>query len=623
MKTLWSVLGWIWHALDLTRRALLNLALLLLLIGAAWLLLRPGPPALKDDTTLVLSLAGKLVEQSSGSWRQRVQAAAGGVSLPRQVRLRDVLDVLDAAAKDPKIGRVLLDVDDLGSAGLVSLHEVAQRLERVKAAGKQVYAWAESYSQAQYFLAAHASEVLLHPMGYLTIEGMGRHRIYYKDLFDRLGVQAHVLRAGRYKNFAEPYVANAPSAETLESETALYGALWSAYTAGIERARKLDPGAVAALIQRLPELMTEAGGDVARIALNTKLVDALKTEDELREQLIKGGAAIDEDSAKKGGAPQLRRVGFGEYLARLKPKTGGDAVAVVVAEGNIVNGDAAPGVVGGRSTAALIRAAREDEKVRAIVLRVRSPGGSAFASEQLRLELAAARKAGKPVVVSMGDVAASGGYWISQSADEVIADAATVTGSIGVIAMLPSFEGAMAKLGLKTGGITTTWLGDGYDPRRGLDPRFERMVQQGIDHAYADFLARVAAARKSTPQQIDAVAQGRVWTGAQAHERGLVDRLGSFDDALKSARQRAKLPDDARVVYFERGAGRLESWLGRLVSATGAEDWFAEAAGVGAAVEAAGIGAEWRALAALLEAARAGGAAPQRPLVHCGCEVGF
>jgi protease IV len=628
MNALVAGLRAFWRGLDQIRRALLNLLLLAVLGALLWVWLMPGPPALKDNTLLVLDLRGPLVEQASGTARERALALARGGESPAQLRLRDVLRVIDAAAADPKITRLLLDVDELGASGLVSLREVAAALQRFKAAGKPVIAWAESYTQGQYLLAAQASEVYLHPMGYVALEGFGRHRIYYKDLFDRLGVQAHVVRAGRYKNFAEPWSANGPSAETLESDQALYGGLWATYTGDVEKARKLPPGSVMAGIERLPQLLSDARGDLARLSLDARLVDGLKTEAQLREQLLKAGAAAADDAppASPGVTPALRKVGFSGYLARLQPRTDGDAVGVVVAEGSIVNGEASPGTIGGRSTAALIRAAREDKRVKAVVLRVRSPGGSAFASEQVREELALTRAAGKPVVVSMGDLAASGGYWISLAADEVIADAATITGSIGVVGLLPTVEGAMAHLGLKTGGVTTTWLGDAYDPRRGLDARFQKMVQQSIDHAYADFIGKVAQARKSTPEKVDAIAQGRVWTGAAALERGLVDRLGSFGDALQSAARRAQLPQDARVVYFERGNSRWERLAARFVAEAVVP--LAGAAGIDGAAALVALARtpvlapELAALAELVQSTQAA-AAPRgglpAPLAHCGC----
>jgi len=296
------------------------------------------------------------------------------------------------------------------------------------------------------------------------------------------------------------------------------------------------------------------------MALDLKLVDALKTRDEMRAQLIERGAA---DTRIKS----FRQVSFEGYLARLSPKLIGDAVGVVVAQGEIVDGEAPAGTVGGLSTANLIRQAREDDTIKAIVLRVDSPGGSVFGSELVRRELELARGAGKPVVVSMGNVAASGGYWISTASDEVIADPATITGSIGVFALMPTADKALDKLGVHTEGTTTTWLVGAGDVRRAADPRFLAIAQSNVDHIYAEFTGKVAKARKTTPQAIDAVGQGRVWTGEQAKERGLVDTLGSFNDALKSAAKRAKLGNegDYRVTYIEPEPGRIA----RLLEAVG------------------------------------------------------
>ena len=546
-----------WRWLDATRRALLNLLLLLLLGALLWALLRPGAPALQDKTALVLDISGTVVEQRSAvNLREQVLGQARGQD-SEQTRLRDVLAVLDAAAKDDKISHALLMLDGFGGAGLPTLREVASAIERFKASGKPVYAWGSDFDQRQYFLAAHATEVWLHPMGSVLVEGFGRHRTYYKDLFDKVGISANVLRAGKFKNAAETYAANAPSAETLESEGALWGTLWGSYTAAVEKARKQPAGSVAAAIDSLPASLLAVQGNPARWALERKWVDALKTRDEMRALLTLKGAKDEENKT-------FRQVSMAGYLSRIKPRSGGDAVAVVVAQGNISDGRAGPGSIGGLSTAELIRKAREDEKIKAIVLRVDSPGGSAFGSELVRRELELTRKAGKPVVVSMGNLAASGGYWISMAADEIIADEASITGSIGVVGLLPTAQGAMDKLGIHTGGVTTTWLANAYDPKRALDPRFAQLVQGIVDSTYRDFTVLVATARKSTPEKIDALAQGRVWSGKDAHTRGLVDRLGSFGDAIASAAKLGKLGADPRIEYIEATPGRLQRVLERL-----------------------------------------------------------
>jgi protease-4 len=583
---LWA--GRLWALVDGTRRAVFNLLWLALLIGVPVALLMGRADKLEDKTVLVLDLAGPLVEQGAGGTRETLLRQVQGED-QGQVRLRDVIAVLDAAARDPKIERVLLLPEDLAGGGLAAQREVAAALERFKASGKQVVAWATGFDQRQYYLAAHASEVYVHPMGAVALQGYGRLRNYYRQALDRVGVSANVVRVGKYKNAAEPFFASAPSKETLEAEAYLYDALWSLYTRGVEKARKLPEGAIAQGIAALPGSLQTLQGDTARLALEGRLVDGLKTRDELRAMLIERGA---EDLKAK----TFRQIGWREYLSRQKPAASGPAIGVVVAEGEIGEGSEPPGRIGGRSTAELIRKARDDDDVKAVVLRVNSPGGSALGSELIRRELELTRAAGKPVVVSMGDVAASGGYWIALAADEVMADAATITGSIGVFGMLPTAQGLMDKLSVGTGGHATTWLATGYDPRRPLDPRFEQLVQSVIGRVYTDFISKAAAARKTAPDKIDTVAQGRVWTGTQALERGLIDRNGAWSDALKAAAARAKLPEDARLRWMEREPGRLEQLAGFFKSTVSAS-----------VQQALGLGASGLPVSGLSGAATAGG----------------
>lgn len=558
-----------WGWLDTSRRFVINLLWLILLVLLVTAFIKRGPEPLQDKTTLVLNLDGRLVEQHAGSARDRALAELSGEQTDT-IQLRDVLRVLEAAAKDEKISQLLLDVSSYQGAGQANQRELAAALARFKteSGGKKISVYAESFDQRGYQLAAQADEIFLHPMGMVILEGFGRYRNYYKDLFDRVGVSANVLRVGKYKNFGEPYFANGPSPATLESEAYLYGDLWQRYMAGVEAARKLDKGTISRYIDTLPERGTELKGDYAKLALETKLVDAIKTRDEVRALLMERGA-----KDEKGHS--FRRVDFKSYLAQLKdelPKP--QQIGVVVAEGGISDGTAAPGSIGGDSTAALIRQAREDEKIKGLVLRVNSPGGSALASEIIRKELELTRKAGKPVVVSMGDVAASGGYWISMSADEVIADESTITGSIGVFGMLPTADKLLAKAPLHVGGYGTTWLVGAGDPRRPFDPRVGAAVQAAIEHIYTDFTTRAAAARKTTPEAIDAVAQGRVWTGLQAVERKLVDRTGSYADAIAAAAKLAKIEGKPQLSYIEKERSRFAKLVDSL-----AGDAAAQAAG--------------------------------------------
>jgi protease IV len=533
-----------WRAVDVSRRVVLNLLFLFVVLVILVALAKSGPRPLADSTALVLNIDGSIAEQRAGNLRATAFEQLRGETR-HKVQLREVLAVLAAAAHDDKISSAVLILDDMDATGLVTLRELGAAIDRFKASGKKVVAWGSSYDQRQFYVAAHADEVYLHPLGAVSITGFGGVQNYYKDALDKLGVSVKVVRAGQFKDFGESFSANGPSTESREAETALLGSLWQTYTNDVERLRKLGHGAVMQLIDEAPQRLAAADGDEAKLALANKLVDGLKTRDELRTLMTERGVADSENKT-------FRQVSFEDYLDRVKPRLTGDAIAVIVAEGEIVDGMAPIGTVGGLSTANLVRRARDDKDVKAVILRVNSPGGSVFGSELVRRELELTRAAGKPVVVSMGDLAASGGYWIATASDEIIADATTVTGSIGVIAIVPNAAATLDKLGVHSSPIATSWLRSAGDPRVPLDPRLAEMIQQGVDHEYRNFTARVAQARKTTPDKIDAVAQGRVWSGTQALDRGLVDHLGLFGDAVRAAAARAKLGDDPRVIYVER-----------------------------------------------------------------------
>ncbi|MCE3604433.1 signal peptide peptidase SppA [Massilia sp. P8910] len=546
--------GVFWRAVDSTRRGVLNVLFLVIVVVLLMAIFGGGIKPIAKKTALVVEIKGSLVEQHSGNVREALMANVGAGEVRKSVQLRDVLTVLDSAAKDPQISSVLLLLDQMDGAGLAMLNEVGLAIERVKASGKPVIAWGSSFDQRQYSLASHATQVYLHPMGAVMIEGFGRYRNYYRDALDKVGVTVNLMKVGTYKSFAEPYIGNGPSPAAAEADAFLYNALWAGYTADVEKNRKLPAGWIAQRIENLPALMEEAGGDTGKLSLSSKLVDGLKTSDEIRAMMIARGAPDDDGKS-------FRQVAFDEYLMRMRPALMGDGVGVIVAAGEISDGNAPAGAIGGLSTANLIRKAREDKQIKAVVLRVDSPGGSAFGSELIRRELELTRAAGKPVVVSMGSVAASGGYWISMASDEVFADRATITGSIGVFAILPTAEKVVDKLGIHSAGVTTTWLADAYNPMRPLDPRFAQLIQSSVNHIYSDFTTKAAAARKTTQPKIDEVGQGRVWTGVQAKERGLVDTIGSYTDALKSAAKRAKLADGYRVAYIERDLPPFERVL--------------------------------------------------------------
>ena len=552
-STLRRGFGMLWRGIDATRRTVLNVLFLLIVLVLLIALFSGGAKPVTAKTSLVLELKGEIVEQHTGDVRDAIMSSVSGETR-RSVQLRDLLTVLDAAAKDSNVSSVLLMLDELDGAGLATLHEVGSAIDRVKAAGKPVIAWGGSYNQSRYLLASHASEIYLHPMGYVLIQGFGGHRNYYRDALDKVGVTVNLMKVGSYKSAAEPFTSNGPSPAATEAQAYYTEALWAGYTGDIEKNRKLPAGAIMNIINGLPKLMEDAQGDIGKLALANKLVDGLKTRDEIRAMLIKRGAYDD-------GKKSFRQIAFNDYLGRHTPKMMGDAIGVVIAAGEISDGTASPGAIGGLSTSDLIRQAREDDQIKAIVLRVDSPGGSAYGSELIRRELELTRAAGKPVVVSMGSVAASGGYWISMAADEVIADRSTITGSIGVFSLIPTADKVADKMGIHTGGHSTTWLTDAYNPLRPLDPRVAQLMQVSVNRIYSEFTTRAALARKTTPAKIDEVGQGRVWTGLQAQERGLVDTIGSYGDALRSAAKRAKLGDDYRVAYLERDATGVERFL--------------------------------------------------------------
>ncbi|MBD9536923.1 MAG: signal peptide peptidase SppA [Stenotrophomonas sp.] len=551
----------LWDVMNFTRRLILNLlffGLLFLALMMFMVILGKGASSakvLQDRTTLVIAPEGRLVEQYSTDPVSRALAKALGESNAEELQLRDLIRAIEAARDDKKIERVVLNLDKLQPSGFASMREVTHALQDLRAANKQVVAFSENMSQSQYLLAAQADEVYLDPMGSLLLEGLGRYRQYFRTgLQEKLGVDVHLFKVGEYKSAAEPYVLDAASPQAKEADLFWMSDVWQRYLADIAKARKLDPAQLAAGIDTLPEGIAAVEGDLARFALQQKLVDGLKTREEVDALLAERGAA---DSDAEGG---FRQIGLSDYLtqvdARRSPVDSRPQVAVVVAEGEIAGGDLPAGRIGGVSTSALLREARDDDDVKAVVLRVDSPGGEVFASEQIRREVEALKAAGKPVVVSMGDMAASGGYWISMNADRIYADESTITGSIGIFGMIPNFARSLDKIGVHTDGVGTTRFAGAFDVTRPMDPAVGQVIQSVINKGYADFTGKVAQARNKPVEAVDEVARGRVWSGAQAKERGLVDAFGGLKAAVADAANRAKLGegDAYRVRYIEKGA---------------------------------------------------------------------
>ena len=548
--------GAIWDTLNFTRRLVLNLIFLVIAIAIiAGLLART--PVVKNGTALVLNLQGNIVEQYSVDASQRAIGRITG-NATEEVQLRDILRTIDAAASDANIGRIVLIPDDMGQAGPSTLREIGQALDRFRAAGKPVTTIANTLDQSQYALAVHSDRILLDPEGSVELMGYSSYRNYYKDLLDKLGVDVHLIKVGTYKSAAEPYVLNQASDASKEADREWMGALWQEYLADVAAQRKLDPATISDDIAHYDERVVAVQGDLAKLALDQKLVDQLATREQARDWLREQGVPPDGDS--------FRQVAWASYAALVPPANplATHRIAVVVAEGEILPGEQAPGSIGGRSTAQLLRQAREDDSVNAIVLRVNSPGGDSNASELIRREVVQAQQAGKPVIVSMGDYAASGGYWISMNGDEIWAQPTTITGSIGIYALLATIPETLAKLGINVDGIATTPMAGVMDLRRPLSPRLETVITQSIQRGYRQFIGLVAQARARTPEQIDAIAQGHVWIGSQAKERGLVDKLGGLEDAIAAAAARANLGTDYSVRYVEPPMSAWESLALRL-----------------------------------------------------------
>jgi len=609
------VFGGIWTTLNFTRQLVFNLLFLLVLFFVLALIIgRPGAKPVLEQSALVVNLGGTLVEQFTSAPLDRVVNQATGQA-SREIQLRDAIRVIKAAKDDEKIDRIVLMTDGFNVAGFAALRDLAAALRDFRASGKQIVAYGTYMEQKQFYLAAQADEVYLDPQGGVVIEGFGRYRLYYREgLQDKLGVDVHLFKVGEFKSAAEPYVLDGSSPEAREADLYWMNDIWDRFVVDMATARGIEPAAMEAMIQNFSERVSQAGGDLGQLAVEEKLVDGLKTSQELRAMLIERGAEDEEEKT-------FRQVGFDAYLAQLKI---GDMrpdsrpqVAVVVAQGPITDGEQAPGTIGGESTSALLRQAREDENVKAVLLRVDSPGGGVFPSEQIRREVELIKAAGKPVVVSMANVAASGGYWISMNADSIYADESTITGSIGIFGLFMTAPRVLDKIGVTSDGVGTAPLAGAFDPTRALDPNVGVLIQAVIDKGYNEFTGRVAAARGSTPAEIDVHARGRVWSGSQAKDRGLVDELGGFEDALAATVSLAKLEDGKYgVTYIEKPLTPFERFVTNLGGNTRMQGMLRTLAPTPLLLDRATIARVERELGWLNRDSRM----PFRTVVHCLCD---
>ena len=549
--------GLIWRILEGIRKVL-HLALMLVIFGFVLAALHTSIPIVPRSAALVIAPQGELVEQLSGDSVRRAFGEASGGPDPETL-LRDVTDAIAAAKTDSRIKLIVLDLDELGASGLSKLQEIAAALRDFRASGKRVIAVGDSFSQAQYYLAAQAGEVYLDPMGEVSVHGFSYYRMYFKDAIDKLQIDSNVFRAGTFKSYTDQF-SRSDMAPSEREETSLWlESLWNAYSQDVTHARSLPATALKDFIAAQPASLQAVNGDMAKMALQRGLVTALKSRRQVADDL-KGLVGEDDHNHSFNG------IGMSQYLAAVRSrhalKSKADSkVGIVVASGEIFDGRQLPGKIGGDSTSDLLREARFDTAVKAVVLRVDSPGGSEFASEKILREVQALRKAGKPVVVSMSTYAASGGYYIAAAANQIFASPTTITGSIGVFSYLPTFQRTLEKLGVKVDGLGTTPLAGDMRVDRALGPVTKQLLQASVDHAYQQFLRRVADGRKKSVEDIDKIAQGRVWAGADAQRIGLVDHLGGLKDATDAAAKLAQLGADYGVDYIETELSLREQLL--------------------------------------------------------------
>ncbi|ECJ4504685.1 signal peptide peptidase SppA [Salmonella enterica subsp. salamae] len=542
MRTLWRFIAgffkWTWRVLNFVREMVLNLFFIFLVLVGVGIWMQIGNGSNSEQTArgaLLLDISGVIVDKPSTNHRLGAlgrQLFGASSDRLQENSLFDIVNAIRQAKDDRNITGIVLDLKNFTGADQPSMRYIGKALREFRDSGKPVFAVGENYSQGQYYLASFANKIWLSPQGQVDLHGFATNGLYYKTLLDKLKVSTHVFRVGTYKSAVEPFIRDDMSPAAREADSRWIGELWQNYLHTVSANRQISPQQLFPGAQAIIDGLTSVGGDTAKYALDHKLVDALASSADVEKALTKQfGWSKTENN--------YRAISYYDYSLK-KPADNGGTIAVIFANGAIMDGEETPGNVGGDTTASQIRDARLDPKVKAIVLRVNSPGGSVNASEVIRAELAAAKAAGKPVVVSMGGMAASGGYWISTPANYIVASPSTLTGSIGIFGVINTVENSLSSIGVHSDGVSTSPLAE-ISMTKALSPEVQQMMQLSIEYGYKRFITLVAEARKRTPEQIDKIAQGHVWTGEDAKANGLVDSLGDFDDAVAKAAELAKL----------------------------------------------------------------------------------
>lgn len=530
----------------------LVLLLLIVFFGSLFAILSARPNPTIANGALLVELKGQLVEQPSEV--DPFASAVGGQAVS-ETRLRDVIRALNVAKDDARVKAVVLKLDMFAGGYPATLAQAAEAIAEVRASGKPVLAYATAYTDGAYLLAAHASEIWVNPFGGAIFTGPGGSQLYYKGLIDKLGVNAHIYRVGTYKSAVEPYLRADQSPEARAANQALYGAIFSRWQELVQKAR--PKAKIADFVANPAQLVQAAGGDLTRANIAAGLID--KAGDELAF-----GKRVAELAGAPGGKPSgsFNTIRLADYLAANPVSTRGDAIGVITVAGEIVDGKGGPGTAAGDTVSGLLLKGLAEKKLKALVVRVDSPGGSVLASEKIRQAILQAKAQGLPVVVSMSGLAASGGYWVSTPGDVIFAEPNTITGSIGVFGIIPTFENALAKIGVTADGVRTTPLSGQPDVLAGTSPEFDTMIQASIENVYRRFTGLVAQSRKLPVERVNQIGQGRVWDGGTARQIGLVDRFGGIDDAIAEAARRAKLdPAKVHAVYLEKEP----TWIAQLI----------------------------------------------------------
>lgn len=547
----------VWKLIDGARKVVLNLVFFVLLFAVVAALWNTGESlVVQPDTALVLDPQGNVVEEYSGSaFDQALQQATEEGR--RETRLRDMLEAIRRARDDNRISRLVIDPENLRSIGMASLQELEAAVADFRAAGKPVVALADNLTQQQYYLASLADEIWMHPNGMIWIDGFAAYRNYYRAGLDKLEVEVNLFRAGEFKSAMEPFIRDDMSPQDRQATLFWLGSLWQQYLEAVSRQRGLPLVDLSDAVRNFADRLQAVNGDFAKFAMDLGLADRLVSRPEAIQELARLGKPAE-------GPEGFRQVGFETYLratALQVHPTSRDRVEVVVAEGDIVRGRQPPGVIGSETMAERLRRIAEDPHIKAVVLRIDSPGGEMFAAESVRREIQALRDTNRTVVVSMGDVAASGGYWIAMGADEVWASPGTITGSIGVFGILPTFSKTLDNIGVHTDGVGTTPLAGKLRLDLPLDDDLRRIFQMTTERSYRQFVSLVAQARGMSEDAVDKVARGRVWSGLQAKDRGLVDQTGTLQQAIDSAARIAGLGSDYAVEYQEAPRSPFEAFL--------------------------------------------------------------